>query len=64
MSDPSIKKRNKKRKRKGKSATGELGGAALPTESPAGDLENMPKVKGQRTNKHTHTRTFLLVIEE
>ena len=44
MADPNIKKKNKKRKRKGKAAAGEPSGAALPTESPAGDQENMPKV--------------------
>ena len=57
MADPSIKKKNKKRKRKGKTAVGEPIGAALPTESPAGDLENMPKVKCCVLAVYTSTHT-------
>lgn len=44
MSDPSIKKRNKKRKRKGKGPAGEAGGAVPLDESQGNGHDKMPKV--------------------
>ena len=46
MSDPSIKKRNKKRKRKGKGTAGEAGGAVLPDDAQGNGHDKMPKVGG------------------
>ena len=46
MSDPSIKKRNKKRKRKGKGSVSEAGGAVLPDEAQGSGHDKMPKVGG------------------
>ena len=46
MSDPSIKKRNKKRRKKGKGASSEAGAADAPTNS----QEKVPKVSRDRVN--------------
>ena len=60
MSDPSIKKRNKKRRKKGKGAAGEPGAA----DSQPNGQEKVPKVSNKGRERYNLTRWSWNIIKQ